>query len=184
MNYDNVLDLECTVEANSSDFMDGACRFVCAVLNTRDAKRVGVFLGGVKETDSEGQPYCVEGVAFDEAVMKSIEQQFTRRLATVLHSRVGDLEKELTPEELSQATLKFVDSVQASEHCKCRVALLVVEPIFEVCKNRMYVCQFRESGGGLQTECYKRLEGETVHIRQQKKIAALKNFLNQNYPPP
>ena len=152
MNYDNVIDLECTVEANSSDFMDRACRFVCAVLNTRDAKRVGVFLGGVKETDSERQPYCVEGVAFNEAVMKSIEQQFTRRLATVLHSRVGDLEKELTPEELSQATLKFIDSVQASEHCKCHVALLVVEPIFEVCKNRMYVCQFRDSGGRAQTE--------------------------------
>ena len=29
-----------------------------------------MFLGGVKETDSEGQPYCVEGVAFDEAVVK------------------------------------------------------------------------------------------------------------------
>ena len=184
MNYDNVIDLECTVEANSSDFMDGACQFVCAVLNTREAKRVGVFLGGVKETDSEGQPYCVEGVAFDEAVVKSIQQQFTQRLATVLCSRVGDLEKELTPEELSQATLKFVDSVQVSKNYKCRVALLVVEPNFEVCKNRMYVCQFKDSGGRPQTECYKRLEGETVHIRQQKKIAALENFLNQNYPQP
>jgi hypothetical protein len=37
--------------------------------------RVGVFLGGVKETNSEGQPYCVEGVAFDEIVMQSIQQQ-------------------------------------------------------------------------------------------------------------
>ena len=78
-----------------------------------------MFLGGVKGTDSEGQPYCVEAVAFDEAVVK---QQSTRRLATVLRSRVGDLEKELTPEELSQATLKFVDSVQASKPCKCHVA--------------------------------------------------------------
>ena len=184
VNYDNVIDLECTVEANSSDFMDGACRFVCAVLNTRDSKRVGVFLSGVRETDSEGQPYCVEGVAFDEAVMKSIQQQFTQRLGTVLRSRVGDLEKELSSEELSQATLRFIDSLQASKHCKCRVALLVVEPNLEVCKNRMYVCQFKDSSGRAQTECYKRLEGETVHIRQQKKIATLKNFLNQNYPQP
>ena len=60
----------------------------------------------------------------------------------------------------------------------------MVEPNFEVCKNRMYVCQFRDSGGRAQIECYKRLEGETVHIRQQKKIATLKNFLNQNYPQP
>ena len=108
-----------------------------------------MFLGGVKETDSERQPYCVEVVAFSEAVMK---QQLPQRLATVLRSRVGDLEKELTPEELSQATLKFVDSVQASKPCKCHVALLVVEPIFEVCKNRMYVCQFRDSGDRAQTE--------------------------------
>ena len=170
------------MEGNSSDFMDGVCRFVCAVLNSRDTKRVGVFLGGVKEVESEGQPYSVEGVAFDEAVMKSIQQQFTRRLATVLRSRVGDLEKELTGEELSQATLKFVDSPRTSERCRCRIALLVVEPNLEVCKNRMYVCQFRDSTGGVQTECYKRLEGETVHIRQQKKITALKNFLNQNFP--
>ena len=178
------LAIEYTVEENSSDFMNGACRFVCAVLNTRDTKRVGVLLGGVKETDSEGQPYCVEGVAFDEAVMKSIQEQFTRRLATVLCSRVGDLEKELTPEELSQATLKFIDSMQASEHYKRHVALLMVEPNFEVCKNHMYVCQFRDSGGSAQTECYKRWDGETVLIRQQRKIAALKNFLNQNYPQP
>jgi hypothetical protein len=177
--YDNVIDLECSMERSSSDFMDGACRFVCAVLNTRDAQRVGVFLGGVKETNSEGQPYCVEGVAFDDVVMKSIQQQFSRRLSTVLRSRVGDLEKELTTEELSQATLKFVDSLQTSKHCKCHVVLLVVQPHLEVCKNRMYICQFRDSSGGALTECYKRLEGETVHIRQQKKIAALKNFLNQ-----
>ena len=179
--YDNVIDLECTMEKNSSDFMDGVCRFVCAVLNTRDTERVGVLLNGVKETDSERQPYCVEGVAFNEDIIRSIQQQFTRRLATVLHARVGDLEKELTAEELSQVTLKFVDSPQMSEHCKCRVALLMVEPNLEMCGNRMYVCQFRDSSGRAQTECYKRLEGETVHIRQQKKIAALKNFLNQNY---
>ena len=60
----------------------------------------------------------------------------------------------------------------------------MVEPNFEVCKNCMYVCQFRDSGGRAQIECYKCLEGKTMYIRQQKKIAALKNFLNQNYPPP
>ena len=31
--YDNVIDLECSMEGNSGDFMDGACRFVCAFLN-------------------------------------------------------------------------------------------------------------------------------------------------------
>jgi hypothetical protein len=60
--YDNVIDLECSMERSSSDFVDGACRFICAVLSTQDAQRVGVFLSGVKETNSEGQPYYVEGV--------------------------------------------------------------------------------------------------------------------------
>ena len=145
-----------------------------------------MFLGGVKETDSEGQPYCVEGVAFDEAVVK---QQLTRRLATVLRSRVSDLEKELTPEELTQATLKFIDSLQASEPCKCHVALLLIElePTFEVCKNRMIWMRASTSLGTLVVEL--RLsdawrERRTVHIRQQKKIAALKDFLNKNYPQP
>ena len=179
--YDNVIDLECSVEGNSGDFIDGASRFVCAVLNTRDAKRVGVLLNGVKETDSERQPYCVEGVAFDEDAIRSIQQQFTQRLAMVLRVRVGDLEKDLTTKELSQVSLKFIDSLQTSERCKCRVALLMVEPNVEVCENHMYVCQFGDSSGRPRTECYKRLEGETVHIRQQKKIAALKNFLNQTY---
>ena len=68
-----------------------------------------MLLNGVKETDSERQLYCVEGVAFDEDNIRSIQQQFTRRLATVLRARVGDLEKELTAEELSQVTLMFVN---------------------------------------------------------------------------
>ena len=176
--YDNVIDLECTMEENSSNFMDNVCRFVCAVLNTRDSKRWGVLLCGVKETDSDRQPYCV-GVVFNEAVMRSIQQKFTQRLATVLRVRVGDLEKKLTAEELSQATLKFINLPQTSQCCKCCVALLMVEPNLEVCKNHMYVCQFRDLSGRAQTECYKRLEGETVHIRQQRKITELKNILNQ-----
>ena len=168
------------MEGNGDIFMDDVCRFVCAVLNTRYSKRVGVLFGGVKETDSDRQPYTVEGVAFDEVVMRSIQQKLTQKLATILRVRVGDLEKELTVEEISQATLKFVDSLQTSQHCKCRVALLMVEPNLEVCKNHMYVCQFRDSSDRTQTKCYKRLEGETVHICQQKNIATLKNLLNQS----
>ena len=179
--YDNVIDLEFTTEGNSSNFMDEVCRFVCAVLNTRDSKKMGVFLGGVRETELERQPYCVEGVTFDEMVIRNIQQQFLRRLATVLRARVGDQDKELTAEELNQTKLKFVDQPQTLEHRKCLVALLTVEPSLEVCKNHMYMCQFRDSSSRAQTECYKRLEGETVHIRQQKKIAVLKSLLYQNY---
>ena len=88
--YDNVIDIECTMEGNSDIFMDNICRFVCAVLNTRYSKRVGVLLGGVKETDSDRD------------------------------------------------------------------------------------CQFRDSSDRTQTECYKCLEGDTVHIRQLKRITELK----------
>ena len=65
---------------------------------------MGVFLG-VRETEMERQPYCIEGVAFDEMVIRNIQQQFLRRLATVLHARVGDQEKELTAEEWQERAI-------------------------------------------------------------------------------
>ena len=167
------------MEGNSSDFVDAVCRFVCAVLNTRDSKKVGVFLGGVMETDSEKQPFAVEGLKFDEKAKRTIQQQFGRRLATVLHAQVNDQKKGLTTEELNQVNLKFVSVPCVSgHHDQCQVALVTVVPNSKVCKNHMYVCQFRDPSGRAQAECYKRLEGETVHIRQQKKITALKNYLN------
>ena len=171
--HDDKIDFGCSMEGNKSDFMDDVCRFVCGVLNTRDSEKVGVFVGGVREPESEDEAYLVEGVKFNENGRRSIEQNYTRKLKEVIHvhSRVRE---ELTPEELHLVHLKFVESLNKSQ-----LALVTVTPGRAVCKGRTYVCQFRDGSGRAKPECYVRRDGETVHLRQPKKITDLSNKLNQ-----
>ena len=159
--------------------MDEVCRFSCAVLNSRDSKKIGVLIGGVRELAEGPVAYSVEGVKFDDKGRQTIEQQYIRRLMTVLRAQGDGPERQLTPDELKDVVrLEFVDVPRLKENPACSVAVVTVVPSREICKNHMYVCQFRDSDGRPQSECYKRLEGESVHIRQQKKITALKQQLN------
>ena len=177
----NLIDFECTTETgNTSDFMDEVCRFACAVLNSRDSKKIGVLLGGVSEPEDDQDKYGVEGVNFEHNGRQTIEQQYKRRLSTVLRAQNDDRGSELTFEELKLVQLKFVNMPHSKGGRNCPVALVTVVPDSKVCGNRLYMCQFRDSGGRVVCKCYKRLEGESVHIRQQKKITGLKQVLN-NY---
>ena len=184
--FENEVDVDIVPEAdceNKSVFMDAVCRFSTACLNSRDSGKIGILLAGINVDYSRDQPYAICGFQLlnvEGAIKDRVHQVLERSMSV----REGKESAGTRPscEELKRLVhLEFITPVDSSRAKLKTIVVVIVEPDWGICKNKLYRCRIVDDNGRSKPlEIWKRSEGGTVPVRPNK-VPQLENVLNNAY---